>query len=276
MTNRVSQPERSEGSAVLAIAIALACTSAVQAQTLESRVNAASGSVAFSFATRPNVCGNGSSIEISDDSSEGWMYRSSRRGVHYGTRYSGRNDPCEIGPAYVVLRRSGGAVTELRLTVGGASERVDTDLGEVRPADAATYLLKVAPRLNGKPGDHAILGAVIAEGSVVWQKLLQIARDANASESSRKASVFWVSHEAGAAATAGVESIATDDDATLSVRKDALFYLANRKDGEGIPALLKGAETSKSMALRKDAIFFLAQSRDERALALFEKLLSGR
>ena len=259
------------------IALALVAMSTVaQAQTLEGRVNAANGSVAFSYATRPNVCGNGSSIEISDDSSQGWMYRSSRRGVHYGTRYNGRNDRCEIGPARVVLRRSGGTVTELRLTVGGAPERADADLGEVSPGAAAAYLLEVAPRLTGKPGDHAVLGAVIAEGSVVWQKLLQIARDANASESSRKASVFWVGHEASAAATAGVESIATDDDATLSVRKDALFYLANRKDGEGIPALLKVAESSKSMALRKDAIWFLAQSRDDRALALFEKLLAGR
>jgi hypothetical protein len=259
------------------IALALVAMSTVaQAQTLEGRVNAASGSVAFSYPTRPNVCGNGSSIEISDDSTEGWMYRSSRRGVHYGTRYDGHNNRCEVGPAQVVLRRSGNSVTELRLTVGGASERVDTDLGEVRSADAVAYLLKVAPRLNGKAGDHAILAAVIAEGSVAWQKLLQIARDANASDASRKASVFWVSHEASAAATTGVESIATDDAATLSLRKDALFYLANRKDGEGIPALLKVAETSKSMALRKDAIFFLAQSRDDRALALFEKLLAGR
>jgi hypothetical protein len=247
-----------------------------EAQSLESRVNAASGSVSFTYETRSSVCGNGSSIEISDDSSQGWMHRSSRKGVHYGTRYSGRNDRCEQGPAHVFLRRDGDRITELRLTVGEQPDRVDVQLGEVPAAEASKYLLSLAPRLSGKSGDHAILGAVIAEGGASWQTLLRIARDQNASESSRKASVFWVSQEATVAATRGLDEIATDDDGSLSVRKDALFYLAHRPNGEGIPALMKVAETSKSTALRKDAIWFLAQSRDDRALALFEKLLAGR
>lgn len=245
-------------------------------RTLESRISSANGTIVFSYATRPSVCGNGSSIEISEDSTEGWNYRSRSRGVHYGTRISGRNDPCEQGPALVQLRKAGGRVAELRLAVGGPELRGDTDLGEVPAAEASRYLLALAPKLEGKSGDHAVLGAVIADRAIEWQALLRIARDNDASESSRKAAVFWVSQEAGTAATRGMDSIATDDDVSLSVRKDALFYLAQRKDGAGIPALVKVAETSKSMPLRRDAIWFLAQSRDERALALFERLLAGR
>jgi hypothetical protein len=60
------------------------------------------------------------------------------------------------------------------------------------------------------------------------------------------------------------------------VRQDALFHLAHRPNGEGIPALVRVVETSKSVKLRKDAIFYLSQSRDARALELFERLLAGR
>jgi HEAT repeat protein len=120
------------------------------------------------------------------------------------------------------------------------------------------------------------MGAEIADGVVVWPRLLEIARANGASESARKAAVFWVSQEASVAATRGLSDIAVDDDATISVRSDALYHLSQRPDGEGIPALLRVAESSRSMKLRKDAIWFLAQSRDGRALALFEKLLVGR
>ena len=65
------------------------------------------------------------------------------------------------------------------------------------------------------------------------------------------------------------------DDAAASVRSDALFFLAQRKD-EGVPALIRVVTESKSIKLRKDAIWFLSQSRDPRAIDLFEKLLSGR
>jgi hypothetical protein len=240
------------------------------AQSLETRVADARGSVVFTYTTRPNVCGNGGSIYISDDTATGWNLRSHRSGVHIGTRRSGGQERCDIGPAQVLLRRDDGRVADLRVWVGGRSETGDTHLGDVPPADAARYLLAL------ESADDAILGAQIADDVVTWPTLLQIARDNGASESARKSAVFWVSHEASVAATRGLDSIAVDDDVTLSVRKDALFFLAQRPNGEGIPALLRVAETSKSRALRKDAIWFLAQSRDSRALELFEKLLAGR
>ena len=246
------------------------------AQALERRIAAARGSVAFEYATRPNVCGDGSSIMVSDDSSHGWTMRSSRSGVHIGTRARGGYERCDMGPARVLLHRAGASVVDLRISVGGRPTQADTDLGEVSPAEAAAYLLDLAPRLSGRAAEHAVLGAQIADEVVVWRRLLQIARASEASESARKAAVFWVSQEASTAATAGLDSIAVDDDVTLSVRSDALFHLAHRPNGEGIPALVRVAESSKSIKLRKDAIWFLAQSRDSRALALFERLLAGR
>ena len=256
--------------------LAMAAATTAAPQSLESRVASAHGSVAFEYVTRPNVCGDGSSISVSDDASPGWMLRSSRSGIHIGTRRRDTYERCDVGPARVLLRHEGAHVVELRVSVGGQPENADTELGDVRPQEAATYLLELAPRLSGRSGDDAVMGAAIADGVVIWQRLLSIARDSAASEASRKAALFWVSHEASAAATAGLDSIAGDDDGLLSVRSDALFYLAQRPGGEGIPALIRVVESSKSVKLRKDAIWFLAQSRDGRALALFEKLLSGR
>jgi hypothetical protein len=253
-----------------------ALTSVASAQSLEQRVAAARGTVVFTYATRPNVCGDGSSITLSDDASPGWTIRRGRSGVHVGTRRGGRYERCDQGPAQVVLRRDGSRVDYLRVTVGGRPEAGDTELGDVPPAEAARYLLALAPRLTGQSADDAVMGGQIADGVVVWPRMLEIARDGEASESARKSAVFWVSQEASVAATKGLDSIASDDDATLSVRSDAVFYLAQRPNGEGIPALVRVVETSKSVKLRKDAIFYLAQSHDSRALALFEKLLAGR
>jgi hypothetical protein len=259
----------------IALAV-VALSSVASAQSLESRIAAARGSVMFTYTTDPNVCGDGSSIHVSDDASPGWTVRRTRSGVSIGRRRGGGYERCDTGPAQVLLRRDGDRVTSLRVSVGGRPEVADTDLGDVPPAEAARYLLALAPRLPAQSGDDAVMGGQIADGVVVWPRLLEIARDANASESSRKASVFWVSQEAGVAATRGLDSIAVDDDVTLSVRSDAVFFLAQRPNGEGIPALVRVVESSKSSKLRKDAIFFLAQSRDNRALDLFEKLLAGR
>jgi len=246
------------------------------AQSLETRIANAKGTVAFEFNTRRNVCGNGMSINISDDSSSGWTTRSRRSGIHIGRSVAGDQSICEEGPARVTISQSGGKPSDVRVTVGGREERVDTNLGAIGAAEAARYLLSIAPALSGRSADNAVMGAAIADSASVWKRMLEIAKDNTASEGSRKSSLFWVSQEASTVATAGLGAVATDDDAANGVRSDALFFLAQRKGGEGVPALIRVVRESKSAKLRKDAIWFLSQSRDPRAIALFEELLTGR
>ena len=249
------------------------------AQSLGDRIANVRGAVAFAVATHGNVCGDGSGIFVSDDTSPGWNTRRRQSGMHIGHgSFSSDNssDVCEITPARVVVEHDGARVSSLRLSVGGSGATAGTDLGRVDPAEAVRYVLSWAPRLDGRSGEDAIATAAIAEVPTVWPELLTIARDDQASESSRKAALFWVSREASAAAVAGLGSVAEDDDASTGVRSDALFYLAQRKDGAGIDALVRVVRESKSVKLRKDAVWFLGQTRDPRALALFEQLLSGR
>jgi len=246
-------------------------------QTLEDRVAAAPSVVAFEFETKPNVCGDGRSVTITDDRSPDRTTRVQRSSIRIGRMESREMTYCDPGPARVVIEHDGRRVQSVRLSVGGRRERVDADLGTVAPADAARYLLGIARKLDvrGSGADDAITGAAIAAGPSQWRPMLEIARDNDASESSRKASLFWVSQEASTAATVGLGDVAADDDAAASVRSDALFFLAQRK-AEGVPALIRVVNESKSAKLRKDAIWFLSQSRDPRAFDLFEKLLSGR
>jgi hypothetical protein len=261
---------------IIAALLLLVAPAAAAAQSLDARVAAVRGSVGFQYDTRRNVCGNGSSINVSDDTTAGWTMSRTRSGIHIGRRSAGDATVCEQGPARVVLQHAAAAVTGVSVTVGGADARADTELGAIPPAEAARYLLSIAPRLSGRSADDAVMGAAIADAPSPWRRMLEIARANDASESSRKSSLFWVSQEAGAVATAGLADVAMDDANDGSVRSDALFYLAQRRNGEGIPSLIRVVRESKSRKLKKDAIFHLSQSRDPRALDLFEQLLAGK
>ena len=252
----------------------------VGAQTLEQRIDGApaNATVRFTVPTRDNVCGDGQSIEISDDSSDGWIRRSRRSGMRIG-RHTGNRSYCEMGPGKITLHREGKRVVNVIVIVDGedfGDATGDGRLGEVSAVEATRYLLKIAPALQGKAADNAILAAAIAEGAVIWPRLLEIAKDNRASNSARKSAIYWVSHEATQAAIAGLDTVASDDEADLSVRRDAVYHLAQRKDGEGVPALIRVVRQSKSRELKRDAMYHLSQTRDPRALALFEQLLTGK
>ena len=244
-------------------------------QSLQDRIAAARGTVGFTVETKPNVCGDGRGIFVSDDTSPGWNVRR-RSGTNISHNRSGAEYSCEVAPAHVVMEHDGSKATSLRMSVGGARTGADMELGAVPAPEAVRYLLSVAPHLDGRSGDDAVAAAAIADVPKTWTGLLAIARDDGATESARKSALFWVSREASAAAVAGLSGVAEDDDATISVRSDALFFLSQRKDGSGVDALVRVVRESKSMKLRKDAIWYLSQTRDPRALALFEQLLSGR
>jgi hypothetical protein len=264
----------------------------LSAQSLESRIAGARGSVSFSYATRPNVCGTDDGIEISRDSSPGWTIQSRRSGIHIGTHRGDRYERCELGPAHVLLRRDAGQVSEVSVRVGGRPDAAGTHLGDVRSADAAHYLLAIAPRLTGRSADRAVLAAQIADGADTWQRLAEIAHDEQASEASRKSSVFWLAQRPG---EAGLELLTRVLRAAenIGVRKDALFHVAQMQSDraqktvrdlvlqEGVPASLRNdalfhaAQRSSSethtwlasvianeqapLETRKNAVFFIAQ-----------------
>jgi HEAT repeat protein len=83
-----------------------------------------------------------------------------------------------------------------------------------------------------------------------------------------------VSQAAEAAATRGLDSLVALDATDRDVREQAVFALSQRPREEGVPVLVRIAQSHRDPEIRKRAIFWLGQSGDPRALALFERLLT--
>lgn len=246
----------------LAAAALVAAALPAAAQSLASRVAAAAdGTVRMSFAAHPGICGNG----------ENMINR--RQG-----RSSEWESDCEEGPARIALDVRDHRVVGMRTYVGGhwkADGAGVTDLGTVRAADAAGYLLSLA-RSDDDVAKRAVFAATLADSATVWPELLEIARDGSRPSGVRKQATFWVGQEAAEAATRGLDELARDDDVDVEVRKQAIFALSQRPRDEGVPALIAIARRNGDPRLRRQALFWLGQSGDPRALALFEELLLKR
>lgn len=228
------------------------------------------GKVRMSFASRPGVCGDGRG-SVSFDGGR-------VRQVHRGDYNEDWQRDCEHGPVRVVLRVRDGEVTRIDTYVGGrwrAPTSGTTELGAVSARDAARYLLDLARRIEPGDAGEAILPAMLADSVTVWPDLLDMAKDESLGRRTRSSATFWLSQEAAAAATAGLEELATDENGDRGVRRTAIFALSQRPDDEGVPALIRLARGSTDPEVRRVALFWLGQSDDPRAIALFEEILTG-
>jgi hypothetical protein len=249
------------GAALLA---ALGSTAA-DAQSIARRVaEVRDGTVRLSFASRPDVCGNGRSNI------------STRSGQRYG-KFSGEwEDECEHGPVRLAIDVADRQVIAIRAYVGGRWRGGDaTDLGMVGVRDAVDFLLGDIVRAGGKAAQNAIFPATIADSVTVWPRLLTIARDDDIERGARTQAVFWIGQAAGEKAAEGLREVVGESKLDREVRMSAVFALSQHREG-GVPALIDIAKTSKDAEVRKQAIFWLGQSKDKRALDYFEKVLTGR
>lgn len=245
------------------------------AQSIASRVaRVSNGTVRMSFATRPGICGSGSSIWHSNGRSRStWdNNRGSSRDLEWETE-------CTHGPGRVVLDRRDGELADLRFYVGGRWRPAGSDvidLGTVSAREAADYLVSIAQSERGSMGEKAIFPATTADSANIWPALIKIARNPDLPRGTRTQSVFWVGQAAGEAATANLNSIVIDNSVDREVRESAVFALSQRPRDEGVPALIAVARTNKDPEIRKKALFWLGQTRDPRAIDLFEELLTKK
>jgi HEAT repeat protein len=103
--------------------------------------------------------------------------------------------------------------------------------------------------------------------------LMRVARNERRPRSTREGATFWLGQLAEEPATRGLAELVGDDTLDRKVRESAIFALSQRRDREGVPALINVVRTSPDPELRKKALFWLAQSKDPRALDLIEELL---
>jgi hypothetical protein len=252
----------SRATTLVCCALALA-SRAAEGQSLADRVRGAGdGAVTFTFASRPEVCGDG------------------ERSVRVGRSYMGfdgdfQRHACEFGPVQVRVTTRNGVVERVESWVGSPRTREGRALGTVGAAEAARFLLTLASRTEGGAAARAIAPAVFADSAQVWLALLAIARDPSGRR--RPASseaAFWLSRFAAAAIGGHPRRLDEDEDeGTNDVKVHAVFVLSQLPNHEGIGPLLDVARSNAAIAVRQRALFWLGQSGDPRAFMLFESLL---
>jgi hypothetical protein len=244
---------------VMAGLLVLVAASRVQAQSLAQQVDRVrDGKVRMSFATRPEVCGNGRNISIVR-STDDW------------------ESDCQHGPARVVLEQRAGKLARVDTYVGGRwRETTDdvTDLGTVGAAEAAAYLLDLAARVPGSLGDKLVFPATLADSATVWPTLVKLARDAGVPRETRKGAVFWLGQAAGAEVTRALGGL-LEDTTDREIQKQAVFALSQHKGDDAVPMLIRIAREHKDPEVRKSAMFWLGQTGDPRAVSFFEEILTG-
>ena len=243
-------------------------TLSARAQSLASRIGAVrDGTVRLTYASQPDVCGNGSN--------------SIRTGDHNHHIRNGRDDDdshCDYGPVRLSLVMSQGIVSRIRVAVGGrwrpAGEST-VDLGLVSVKEVSSYLLDLAQRSRSNVGGEAIFAITIADSIEPWGDLLRLARDEDVRRDTRKSAVFWLGQAAGDVATRGLTELAEDEAEDREVRESAVFALSQLRNDEGVPILIRIARSNRDPKIRRMALFWLGQSDDPRALQLFEELLAS-
>jgi HEAT repeats len=243
--------------------------SSLSAQSLASRVSRVNdGVVRFSYASRPDVCGNGdNNINFGNG--------------HRMTRNNKDDDdgncPCAYGPVRVTLSVHGSTVSRIRVAVGMPRSTPPglVDLGTVSTREASAYLLEVAQQAGSSVGGDAIFALTLADSVTPWPDLIRLARNSSVRNDTRKSAVFWLGQAAGDAATKDLAELAEDERGDQDVRESAVFALSQLSDDQGVPALIRIARSNKDPEIRRKALFWLGQSDDPRALDLFEELLSS-
>lgn len=261
---------------LIALALLAGAGQELPAQSIAQRVGRVrNGTVRFSFASRPDVCGNsrgGVTVRSGDRSTtvspDGSNNSISRRRDEWV-------DECEPGPVRVAMDLADGHVVAVRSYVGGRwrSPGDADDIGTVPPREASDYLLDLATRGDGRGSRDAIFPATLAEGVVTWPRLIAIGKNESIEREVRRQAIFWVGQAAEEKATEGLQGVIGDRANDSDVRTQAVFALSQRPRDEAVPALINIARTSKDPEVRKSAIFWLAGTRDPRALDYFESIL---
>ena len=236
----------------------------VSAQSLADRVAGANQPrVQFTYAGRPEVCGDGKSyIRVGTNE---W----------YGSWGGGDMDrmPCATGLVRVLIDRAGREVVSISVYAGPVAETPAgvADLGRIRSRDAAEYLLGLAEKSDGRVSRDAIMPALLADSVDVSGRLLAIARNQDAARQTRSQAITWLARplsnvERNVQPVAdALVGIARDEDDNQNVRQQALRTLARLEHGAGTTALIQLARDTQRGWLAREALSAVNSSGDPRA-----------
>ncbi|MEO6525729.1 MAG: HEAT repeat domain-containing protein [Gemmatimonadaceae bacterium] len=99
--------------------------------------------------------------------------------------------------------------------------------------------------------------------------LESVITDSKESDMQRKNAVFHLAQRK----DGGDALIAAYDKVSVSLKKDILFHIAQRRDAASLDKLIAIAKRDPSPELRKEALFHIGQSKDPRALKALEEIV---
>lgn len=245
------------------IVLALAAAPSVAgAQPLARQIAAVrDGTVRFSYASRPSICGDGRDMVRSGDA---FYVLPSTQG--YGHRDS---DYCVRGPVRVSIDRSGGDAVTFRVHVGGrwSTGSDATDLGVVSAPEAARYLFDASTRAHGENFRYALAAAVFADSIDLTPDLAELARDRTINRDRRQNAVFWIASYDNGTATRALREIAADGSLDEDVRGAAIIALGRDDPSDNDVAWLRRLYPSLSDKLRSDVFLTVSRSASPSASA---------
>lgn len=271
--------------ALLVVVSAVGTPHHLQAQALAGRVAAApSGNLQFAFAARDGVCGDGKQWLATGDGTFRGSFSGSFSTVVTSIQGgdSNSNGPsCLPGPVRVTLVRADRTIVNIRAQAGPLTPEAGVhNLGIVPAREASMYLLSLARTLDGKPGQQAILPAVLADGAEPGTALLALARDGTRPSDTRRSAISWLARDAAGVSIDDVMATLTDlarsTDQTRTIRSAALSSLRRASLVEGVPALMRLASQRTDMWLAERAVSGLGSSGDPRARTMLRSIVTGR
>ena len=154
-----------------------------------------------------------------------------------------------------------------------------TDLGVVPAVDAASYFFTHVGEMESiSSRDRLLLPAVLADADVM-APLLTVARDDKHTSRTRRQAIQWLGLLGDASTvpalvsfTRGATGPVDDNRDGESLSSAATSALSMIEDGAGIPALMQLARNG-STSVRKNAVFWLAQSGDARGLKVIHTVI---
>jgi HEAT repeat protein len=256
-----------------ALALCAAAGADAQGSVAERVAGVRDGVVRLQYDSRPGVCGDGKSMVnyrsamfARDFSGFGRM--NDRRCVTGPIRVSLLMAGGRVTQAQTQV---GGTWPSLGSPV--------TDLGVVPAADAAAYFFAHVGEMEAvSTRDRLLLPAVLADADVM-APLLAVARSDKHAIRTRRQAIQWLGLLGDARTvptlvsfTKGAPDNADDSRDGESLAGTATSALSMLDDGAGIPALMQLARNG-STSVRKNAVFWLAQNGDARGLKVIHAVI---
>jgi hypothetical protein len=206
-----------------------------RAQGLPQRIaNIRNGTATFSYASRPDVCGDGHAVVLRQlDPSANVVYFSDNGDIS-GT-WIDQLRSCVTGPVRIRLTVQDHRIVTLWPAVGGgADSRADVSLGTVGTGEAVGWLIGLARSATEQTASRALLSAALADSVRISTRVFAIARDRSLPPVNREQALKWASRVAARedndTIDAGVRTIAADESDDRDVRERAIRVLVHPQD----------------------------------------------